>query len=83
MAINQKTINYAVEVDTLFNVLTVAITDIKLQKPLTTVLGDLLPGIISAVSQIGELSAELSANKIAVEDTVALRVVDLINALTA
>lgn len=83
MAIAQRTVDYAVEVDALLALVNLIATDAKAKKSPSDIAVDALPKLISVLSGISGLGDELSANKSAVEKTVGYRAGELVSILTA
>lgn len=81
MAIAQKQIEYAVEVEKLFDVLVGLIKDVKAGKKASEIMVSELPAFVAALSGLGELNGELKNVKV-VEETVGRRLGDLVAVLT-
>lgn len=82
MAVTQKQVDYCVEVDAILNVVVVALKDVKAGKALVSVVSDLVPLLITALSGVSQLATEVTA-KAALENTVALKVTEILQALGA
>lgn len=80
MSIGQKPVNYCIEIDTLLGVVVTAVADVKAGKKPAQVIGDIVPLLISALTGVGELAAEIK-DRPDLEKTVALKVCELVDTI--
>lgn len=80
MSVVAKQVNVCTEVDTLLGVLTTAVKDVKAGKGPGEVVSDLVPGLVTALTGVGQLASEVK-DRPDLERTVALKVCDLVDAL--
>lgn len=80
MATGKKEVTICTEVDTLLQLLVTGVKDVKSGKVAKDVVSDLVPGLISALTSVGELQNEVK-DRVDLERTVALKVCDVVDAV--
>lgn len=81
MAIMQKQVNYAKEVDDVLNVLVLILKQIKAKADLKEITQDLLPVLIEAISNAQQIPEELKNVKV-IQDTIALKLSEMVAIFT-
>lgn len=81
MAIENKQVQIAKEIDDVLLLLVEVAKDIKAGKDAAAIAAENLPNLINAIGGIDQAKAELEANKAVVMQTVGMRVGELASAL--
>lgn len=77
MAIEQKQVEYAKEVDDVLVLLVELVKDVKAKKDLGAIAAENLPNLMAAITGADQVGAEVQANKAVVLQTVGHRLGDL------
>lgn len=80
MSVTTQSVQVCTEVQALMNIVIGLVADVKAGKGAAALVGDAVPGLISALSGLGDLQSEAADHK-DLEVTVALGVAALTNAL--
>lgn len=83
MAIKQKQIDYSDAADNIAVLLVTIITQIKAKQSVGQIVAQSLEPLMAAVQTGADLSADLQANRKAVEETIGYRLGDIVDALIA
>lgn len=81
MAIEQKQVEIAKEVDDVLELLVAIVRDLKAKKDTNALLSDNLPKLLDAITGVDQLDDELKQNRPQVMNAAGLRIAELVEVL--